>query len=265
MSKWFPRLTIARGQTDVWACFYDEIQDEVLLGQYRAILSPLERQQELRYRFPSDRLCYLVTRALVRTVLSRYLDTQPSCLLFAFNAYGRPELATAHRAHRSIRFNISHTTGLIVLGITRGAQVGIDTENLRARRAPIDIADCFFSPGEVAALRRLPRGQQQVGFFDYWTLKEAYIKARGMGLSIPLNEFGFDLPVRGERRILFRPPIGDSSFNWHFTQFKLSRDHLVALCTRYADFEHSGGITIRTIVPLYAEQVVNCCFLRGSA
>lgn len=266
-------LGVACGQTDVWACFYHEIRDEALLDRYRAMLTAAERQKELRFRFPGDQRCYVVTRALLRTVLSRYAPLDPSQWLFALNAYGKPEIANPEilepdRASPRISFNLSHTDGLIVLAVSAGTALGIDTENIRTREAPLGIADGFFASDEVAALRQVPVSEQPERFFSYWTLKEAYIKARGMGLSIALDKFSFHFAADHGVSISFRPPLNDDPSKWRFRQFSASPVHLTALCTeRDAQSAPAGQcahIDIRKVVPLQGEEIIACPVLRES-
>src|ERR1051325_230593 len=183
------KLPLEPTEIHLWLPLYDEIADEDLLSEYRTLLNTAEKEQEKRFYFARDRLRYLVTRALVRTVLSQYLSIHPRDWIFSTNAYGCPEIANAEARGACISFNISHTHSLIVLGVTRHRELGVDVENVQAREALIDIADRYFSPPEVAALNAVPAQQQQYRFFEYWTFKESYIKARRMGLSLPLDKF----------------------------------------------------------------------------
>ena len=123
--------------------------------------------------FARDQHRYLVTRALARTVLSRYADIAPAELTFAANAYGCPEITNRHAYARDISFSISHTSSLIVLGIAQRRALGVDTENACIRKAPVEIAERFSAPHEVAALHALPQEHQQQRFFEYRTLKES--------------------------------------------------------------------------------------------
>jgi 4'-phosphopantetheinyl transferase len=258
-------LTIAAGQTDIWACFYHEIRDEALLNRYRALSTEAERQKELRFRFAKDQRCYIVTRALLRTVLSRYAAVEPGRWSFEFNAYGKPEISSRYTAEERIAFNLSHTDGLILLGITAGSTIGIDTENIRTRQPLTGIADNFFAEEEVAALRQLAVKDQPERFFQYWTLKEAYIKARGMGLSIPLSQFSFHFPTEGEIDISFLPRLNDDSSSWRFQQFFPSPDHLAAICTKREERIHVNTKTmIRKVVPLHGDEIIDCPIVRES-
>ena len=107
------------GQIHLWLAWLGEITDSRLLAEYRSLLSEEERQRQMRFHFERDRHRYLVTRAMVRTVLSKYADVAPRDWRFAANDYGKPSIAAEHTEARGIEFNLSHTDGLVVLGVTR--------------------------------------------------------------------------------------------------------------------------------------------------
>src|SRR5437763_1479523 len=221
-------IPLTAAEIHVWLAFYDEIGDEGLHAAYRSVLSADELAQEPRFYFARDRRRYLVTRALVRTVLSRYAAVRHAEWSFSTNAYGRPEIANAQTD--DLRFNLSHTHSLIALAVTRGRALGVDVENFRAREISIDIADHYFAPPEVAALAAVPRAQQQYRFFEYWTFKESYIKARGMGLSLPLDKFSFHYPHDRAVEIAIDPELADDAARWQFWQFQPRPEYLVAIC-----------------------------------
>ena len=153
------------------------------LARYSALLALDERNRSTRFRFERDRNRFIVARARLREILSSYLDREPSSIEFVYNAFGKPALRDA-----SLRFNVSHSGGIGVCAIA-GREVGIDIEQIRPELAEERTAESFFSPREVAMLRALPPGSQLEAFFECWTRKEAYVKARGEGLSIPLDTF----------------------------------------------------------------------------
>jgi 4'-phosphopantetheinyl transferase len=154
-------------QIHLWLTFLDEIRDEKLLRRYRGLLAPEEQRRLGRFVFTIDQTRYLVTRALVRTVLSRYVAIEPQDWSFAENVFGRPEIANDDDRSRRIAFNISHSNSLILLGVTGNKVLGVDVENYYARKAPLDIADSLFAPEELAGLRALPDAQQCERFFEY--------------------------------------------------------------------------------------------------
>src|SRR5262245_27175081 len=176
-------------QIHLWCSFYREISDPHLLSRYEELLNAEELDQRSRFHFAEDRHRYLVTRALIRTVLSSYVALPPAQWTFVSNDHGRPSVGNRGLASE-LSFNISHTHGLIVIAISR-TTVGVDTENYRHRPAPLEIADDYFSHTEAATLLRVPAVSRHYRFFEYWTFKESYIKARGLGLAIPLQQFSF--------------------------------------------------------------------------
>jgi 4'-phosphopantetheinyl transferase len=238
---------------EIWAAFTDEIRDPKLLGSYRELLTDDERAREMRFRFPSDQHRFLLTRALVRTVLSKYASVAPNDWRFAPDAYGRPQIQNAAADVAAITFNVSHTQGLIILGITRRNALGIDTEHLWSRTASTAVAERYFAPDEAAALRELPESQRHQRFFDYWTLKESYIKARGRGLAMGLSSFGFELGEPKRISAWFRPELEDAAQHWQFWQFHPSADHVAAVCLQRPG-ETDSLLAVRKVVPLSSEQ-----------
>jgi 4'-phosphopantetheinyl transferase len=240
----------------------DEIGGEQAPG-YRKLLSADERQREQRFHFERDRNRFLITRALVRTVLSRYEAVDPRDWVFTANAYGRPEIDVLRMGAADLCFNISHTVGLIVLGVTRGRALGVDVENLRARISPIDTAKHVFSTTELATLARLPAGRQLDRFFEYWTFKESYIKARGMGVSIPLDKFSIQLEQDGLVDLEIEPELHDDPGRWQFWQIRPDRGYVLALCAERVT-NLSSAISIRRMVSMDREDVVPVQFHRVS-
>jgi 4'-phosphopantetheinyl transferase len=247
----------------LFCCYYLEIDDPGLLASYRALLTERERATEMRFHFARDQRCYLVTRALVRTILSRYVDIAPQDWTFAADCYGRPEIANPHPDVGALSFNVSHTNGLIVLAVTRERKLGVDTENLQARQPALDIADRCFAPHEVISLRALPAAQQNQRFFEYWTLKESYIKARGMGLSLALDSFGFSFPGDSQIELTVDADDANAPSPWHFWQLLLAPHYMTALCAA-----RSYGLVptpiARNVVPLVSEGTLDYELLRTS-
>jgi 4'-phosphopantetheinyl transferase len=256
-------LTASEMHIDVWLAYYNEIADPRLHEAYRALLTDEERGKEFRFYFPDDQRRYLVTRALVRTVLARYLPVQPTDWRFSNNQWGRPEISNLARDECGLRFNISHTKGLIALGVAHGRELGVDVENLRTRDVSLEIADRFFAEPEVAELATVPKERQQDRFFEYWTFKESYIKARGMGLSIPLGQFSFHYPNERAVNIAIDPELGDDANRWSFWQYRPTADYLMAVCAE----RRSGGapsLTLRKVVPMVGDEVVEPQVLKTS-
>jgi 4'-phosphopantetheinyl transferase len=223
------QLAIDERAVDVWVAFYDRFDGASLEGLL-SLLNPDEQAKQARFRLADDRKRYLVTRAMVRSVLSQYADVPPDDWTFLTNKFGRPRIADRHGDACRLSFNISHTRGLIALGITRDRAIGIDVEHVAMREISKGIAEQYLSRAEAADLERVAEQRWQERFFEYWTFKESYIKARGMGLSIPLDSFSFHGLGEGCIGLVVDPTQGDDASRWHFWQCRPSTDHLLALC-----------------------------------
>jgi 4'-phosphopantetheinyl transferase len=254
-------IPLDSGEIHLWLAYCEEI-DERLYAGYRKLLSAEEKAQETRFHFPRDRRRYLVTRVLVRCVLSRYASTLPEEWMFCADRYGRPDIANGQANNAGLSFNISHTDGLIVLAVLKNGRIGVDTENIRAREASIDIARHYFAASEVEALTAAPLQDQQYRFFEYWTFKEAYIKARGIGLSLPLDKFQFHYPSARGVEIEIDPELKDLPARWQFWQFSPAPQYLVAICAER--IAHGARrLIVRQTVPMVSEKKVPIQVLRG--
>ncbi len=223
-----------------------KIDVAALEPSYRQLITPDENERMARFVFERDRRQFLITRALVRTMLSRYAEVAPSDWRFITNQYGRPEVLDRPAGVADLRFNLSHTTGLIACAVAVGREVGIDVESLE-REVTHDIPARFFAPSEVADLRGLPEADQPRVFFDYWTLKEAYIKARGMGLSLPLSDFAFCLRPPALPTITFDAALEDDPSSWQFYQASPTPAHRLGLAVRRNGLDLP--IRVRKVVP----------------
>jgi len=256
------KLLLDKENIDIWLAFYGEMAEAPLTNMHELLTEP-ERRQQTRFYFADDRKRYLVTRALVRTVLSRYAAVAPSDWTFSPNAYGRPAIANHCQDAAGLSFNISHTRGLIALAVGRHRELGVDVENLVARDVSIDIADHFFSPVEVAELAGVPRERSQDRFFEYWTFKESYIKARGMGLSLPLDKFSFLFPHERAVRIAIDAELGDDEARWSFWQYRPSAEYLLALCAERLK-EKATVVTMRKVIPTVGDEAFETALLKTS-
>ncbi len=224
------RMSLPEGEAHVWWVRPERVTDPALLRAYLGWMTPQERERHARFHFDQHRHEFLLTRALVRATLSRYADVAPEDWRFSQNEHGCPYVETpGHAVH--LRFNLSNTTGLVACLVARDRELGVDVEPTERRGETVSIADRFFSPVEVDALRALPAEDQRRRFFEYWTLKEAYIKARGMGLALPLDQFSFHLEAR-PIRITFGPKIADEPASWQFDQFHPTGEHFLATALR---------------------------------
>lgn len=187
-------LDIPRNEVHIWQTRLDV--SETCLERLYVALSDDERGRARRYRFARDRQQFIVARGALRGILSHYLGAEPARLRFVYSPYGKPSLDPAFGGEK-LRFNLSHAGELALYAVTWGREVGIDLEPVRPEpadeAATLFVAQQFFSPWEVQELMALPTEQRDLGFCACWTRKEAYIKARGEGLSLPLNQFDVSL------------------------------------------------------------------------
>lgn len=203
---------------------YPDTWDEVDLATAERLLDRQERERAAKFRFDRDRKLYVVAHALLRNSLAQHTDCRADALEFTENEYGRPELGRGLP-----RFSLSHTHGLATCAISTdpSVDVGIDAEPVD-RTAPLDVARRCFSERELADVLSAPMDGRAERFFLYWTLKEAYVKARGIGLRLPLQHVAFAVDEHGVR---FEPglPLNDDASRWQFDSFRLGDRHRAAL------------------------------------
>ncbi|HEU4597132.1 MAG TPA: 4'-phosphopantetheinyl transferase superfamily protein [Pyrinomonadaceae bacterium] len=184
------RPVLAGGEVHVWRAELN--QPEATLRALARLLSEDESERAGKFYFPRDRDHYIVARGALRKILGLYTSVAPELLRFTYNEFGKPSLLDVEHGD-ALRFNVSHSHGLALYAVAREREVGVDIEFVREDFAGIEIGEHFFSRREVSALRALPGAAFTKAFFDCWTRKEAYIKARGEGLSHPLERFAVSL------------------------------------------------------------------------
>jgi len=245
----------------LWLAFPEEIDDPELLAAYSGLMTPEERARGQRFHFERHRQQFLVARALVRTTLSRYTGTAPEQWRFSVNHYGRPEIESP-TGLAQLRFNLSHTGGIAVLAVVLESDIGVDVEDTSRARPSVELANRYFSKSEAAALRELPPALQPGRFLEYWTLKEAYIKARGMGLSIPLEQFSFHLEDNGPLHVSFDASIHDRPDDWQFWLMQITERYKASLALR-RNSRDPARLSFRKVVPLVSEQPLEVAVLRA--
>jgi 4'-phosphopantetheinyl transferase len=217
---------------DLWVAIPEEISAQQLEIGYR-LLTPEERERQQAFVFERNRREYLVTRAMVRTVLSQYRPIPAPDWNFRRNPYGRPEIDPPC----GLRFNLSNHPTMVVCAVRNCAEDGHDVHDVGVDVEPIDrgadvlaIAETVFAASELRSLRDLPAEQQPDRALSLWTLKEAYIKARGMGLSLPLQEFAFSFAKLDALQIEFSTAIVDDPVRWHFVTIDRDRHRIAIAC-----------------------------------
>jgi 4'-phosphopantetheinyl transferase len=218
-------------EVHVWLSTPEAVTDPERLAYYASILSPEERERYQRFHFDKDRHLFLVSHALVRKVLSSYIDIEPSVWQFSGNEFGRPEIASPDLS-LSLRFNLTHTPGLAACVVTLNADCGIDAEEIRARGDQTGIAEKMFAAAEQAELKQLEGQVFLERFLTYWTLREAYCKALGVGIAHSKKDYSFELEANGRYGIRLESPSSGQDGHWHFTLLRPGADHMVAVAVR---------------------------------
>ena len=230
-------------QVDIWIAAPHEINDPELLALYDRLLSDDERGRQRAFVFDKHRREYLVAHALLRSTLSKYATTRPSEWRFSKNAYGRPAIEPPS----GLRFNLSHHPTMVVCAVTTGAELGVDVEPLLRGNEILGIAEAAFASRELADLRALPEALARDRAVSLWTLKEAYIKARGLGLALPLDGFAFSFD-EPQPHISFGPTIADEPQRWAFRTRDVN-GHRIALAVECGE-ESEPEIRLHFNVPL---------------
>jgi len=198
----------------------------------RKVLAEEEELRAERFQFPEHRRHFIVARGALRVLLGRYLRQPPEKIRFAYNRYGKPSL----ESDGALSFNLSHSGEMALYAFARRGEIGIDVEWMGRRVHDRDqIAERFFSPREAQTLRVLPAPERQAGFFRCWTRKEAYVKARGQGLSIPLDRFEVTLAPEEEPRLLANHDEPGDAARWTLYSFVPEKDYVAALVAEGAD------------------------------
>lgn len=197
-------------EVHVWRALLDVAPQRVATLHYT--LATDERERAERFRFPIDRARFIVARGLLRAIIARYLDQEPGAIMFQYSTAGKPSLRD--EAGSGIRFNVSHTDDIALYAVTRFREVGVDIEGIRPDLASERIAERFFSPREVVTLRALRSELQYEAFFRCWTRKEAYVKARGTGITVALDQFDVSLALDEPAMILGSREAGAARHRW---------------------------------------------------
>ena len=219
------RLALQEGHLHVWrACLDVEPPTQRRLSES---LSHDECDRAARFYFEKHRRRFTAGRGLLRSLLGKYLDLPPDEIIFSYNEHGKPRL-TPDQNQSDLRFNLSHSDELALFAFTMGRGIGVDVERIRPERSTRGIAERFFAPREVAALFALSDDQHTAAFFRCWTRKEAYLKAKGAGMSIPLDSFAVSLAPGAPTELLWVRDNPEEPSRWTLTT--LSPDPAFAAC-----------------------------------
>jgi 4'-phosphopantetheinyl transferase len=207
----------------------DFVSPESLASFWR-VLSGDERARHDRFHFTKDRQTYLAAHGILRGVLSLFDQANPVEWAFAANSRGKPEIAG--RPDLALRFNLSHTAGLISVAVCRRFDVGVDVEQIERGGDIRGLADYCLRDFEKAQLPAGPEADPRPGFCRFWTLKEAYLKAKGVGLAIPLKQFGFRADDPAKIILECDSALHENPADWQFVSTQPTPGHFLGLAVR---------------------------------
>ena len=229
------RLALAGDQVHVWRATLDVSPQH--LQVFERTLTPDEWQRATRFRFPHIRQRFIAGRGILRTILSGYLDVAPHTLRFGYTSYGKPFLESREGQQAQLHFNVTHAEGRALYAITQARAVGIDIEAQREMTDAAAIAKRFFSPLENRILHSLPAADHSSAFLRCWTRKEAYIKAQGMGLSLPLKQFSVTLAPGDPARLLRTDHEPTAIDQWTLRELAPGPGYVAALAVEGHDWQ----------------------------
>jgi len=205
-------------------------------NDYYLIISMDEKNRAARYRFQQHRDNFIITHGLLRVILSQYLNTDPRKLCFIYKEFGKPSLDVSFN-DSGLSFNLSHSNGIILYAITCSREIGVDIEYVFDSSCLEEISERFLSPRERKIFCMIPPYRRRQALFEYWTCKEAYIKATGRGHSVPLNQVEVLFLHSNPEIVLaskFRPK-GD--YIWSLQKIESPQGYIAALAVEGNDFK----------------------------
>ncbi len=233
----------------IWITNIDEIDDPYLLDIYRAQLSKDEMSRYERFRFDKDKKQFLVSHALVRSVLSSYVEIAPKDLQFICCENGKPKVASEEGELLPLEFNLSHSGRYAAIVVTNEIECGIDIEEVDPKRSIMDIAEEYFSASEMLDLRSIVDAEQIKRFYTYWTLKESYIKAKGATIAQELNRVSFDLHHQNQIQLKVNDVTGADVKGWQFNTQQISEGYVLSVALQH-EFEYDIKIETFKTTPM---------------
>ncbi len=227
-------LSLPEDEVHLWRVDLESIRSEE--SHWQELLSSDERQRASRFHFDGDRQRFIATRALLRAILAGYLGERPDNLSFSYSEKEKPFLGPPH-AESGLHFNLSHSGGIALCAFSRGREIGVDVEQIRRDFELEAIAHRFFSAHEQRQLADVPAAERAAAFFRCWTRKEAYIKATGDGLSLPLSQFDVCLLDGSSNALLATRPEDSEADRWLLRDVPAGTGYAAALCVRGADWK----------------------------
>ena len=228
-----PSYSLSDDAVDVWRASLCPPADR--LTAYAAILSDDERQRAARFHFARHRDRFIAARGILRCLLGTYLQQAPEDLRFAYGTQGKPAIEPLG----ALRFNLAHSHELALYAFTNQREVGIDVEYTARKAATVQVAERFFASDEVAALGRVPIAHQRQAFFNGWTRKEAFLKARGEGITVSLSSFSVSLVPDEPAELLWVQNEPHETTRWQLAVVEPGAQYQGALCVEGTDWHLS--------------------------
>jgi 4'-phosphopantetheinyl transferase len=218
--------SLAPGEVHVWRASLAVCPAE--LERLGGVISDEERARAARFRFDVHRARFVAGRGIQRHVLARYLAVPPDSIRYDFSAHGKPSLA-GEAAASGLRFNVSNSDDGLLIALTLRREIGVDLEPVRPSRDRDAVARRFFSGPENEVYGALADDERDAAFFACWTRKEAYIKAVGEGLSMPLHSFDVTLRPGEPARLLATRGAEDRATRWTLRELEVGDGWAAAL------------------------------------
>ena len=226
-------LTLGDDEVHIWRVTLD--LPDAAVQTFRQLLSSDETVRADRYHFERDRRHFTVARGVLRSLLGRYLSLAPAELSFQYSNYGKPDVVL--KSPSELKFNLAHSGGIALYAFTKVADVGVDVEFIRPEFTGDEIARRYFSECEVSALQTLGDVQRHQAFFDCWTRKEAFIKAKGMGLSLGLDQFDVTLTPHEEPALLCTRWDEAEASRWSIRAIEVGENYKGAIAVQAHDWQ----------------------------
>lgn len=232
-----PLVWRLEGASPAWASREGDATQPGALAWMNDLLSPEERAVAAAFESPERRRSYVIAHALLRTILGKVAGVAPNELVFRYGGRGKPELAGP--GSQNVQFNMSHSRDVMLVAVAHGRRVGVDIEHIDEPGDVRRITARFLSPRDRDAIERLPADRQREAFLRCWTRKEAYMKARGDGISRPLDDFEVvDSPEAGQQpRLLKVSGDPNETEQWELSDVDAPRGFMAAIAVEGHGFE----------------------------
>lgn len=235
----YPNVVLLPDEVHVWCVCLDLMSR--YFGDLKRVLSEDEVNRAWRFHFEQDRIRFVITRGMLRVILSWYLGRKPGELYFCYNKYGKPALADMS-GDLNLNFNVSHSERLALCAITAERKVGVDIESIHPFKNMEEVVMSMFSKQEKEVFSALPEYMKQEAFFNCWTRKEAYTKAVGRGLSYPLNKFSVSMMPDEPARLLEVEGKQNEECRWALKEISPAPGYVAAVAAE----EHSWHVRFGT-------------------